>query len=511
MSFLRKIVTPVAFLAGLMLFATSLPAGTLSVAGADDSAVLEHTDLDPLELGGSVFHDGEYVGTSRGGFPGALAYHDADGDLAQAAADPCLTKSGYCRLYKVRVLEVGTLRVAIESSKRGDCFALELRGPDHKRAPDPNGGIPYVCPPLSLQAHNIEMSVPVPTEKLGVWEIRVLGPEVDDWAYRVRAALEGAPPGEPDLLTPNLTPWVPSEFGFVAPASPTPGTALDNHNPPGPPGTSCHPEQESKESEHTKCLRFSAGIYNNGDGPLYLQFRDRDGDPNKPWAYQHVYYSDSTPGEYKNEDGTEHDYLEIDAGGAEWHEDHGHRHFEDMVLYQLFSVSDDPVPPPYQQGKALTEVGVGDKHGYCTVSQRIERWSGFAQDNQFASFPGWADVCDKAMTLERGWGDLYRWQRPGQYVAYDEVADADGTMRAGFYVVRVTVDPKDLLLETKESDNRAYAYIRVVDGLVPDTDRVIVCEQGYGKSPWDPSKTVVEETFSWAKRLKDPEFQPEAC
>ncbi|MDP8972848.1 MAG: hypothetical protein M3N45_06635 [Actinomycetota bacterium] len=500
MSFFRKIVTPVALLAGLMLVATLIPGGTLNAAGAEDSAVLTHTDLDPLELGGSVFDKGEYVVASRGGFPGAFAYYAAPHE-DQAAADPCLTKSGYCRLYKVDVNEVGgTLRVAMESSKRGECFALELRDPDDKRAP--GTGFPYVCPELafSAQAFNIEISVPNATK--GSWEIRVLGPEVDDWAYRVRAALEGAPPGEPDLLTPNLTPWVPSEFGFVAPASPTPGTALDHRNPPGPPGTRCHPEQEL-EVQHNQCLRFSAGLYNNGDGPLYLKFSETD-------AYQHVYYSDGSPGQYHDNE-TQHNYLEVEAGPAEWHDDHGHRHFKDMVLYQLFSVSDDPVSPPYQQGKALTEVGVGNKHGYCTFSQRIERWSDFAQDHQFASFPSWEDACDKAMTLERGWGDLYRWQRPGQYVAYDGVADPDGTMRAGFYVVRVTVDPKDLLLETKESDNRAYAYIRVLDGLLPDSDRIIVCEQGYGKSPWDPSKTVVEDTFLWAKQLKDPAFQPEAC
>lgn len=503
MSSLRKIVTPVAFLAGFMLVATSLPGGTLSVAEAEDSAFVNSRYLGQLQLGGSVFGDGEYVFASRGGFPGAFAYHEAPAD-AQGSADPCVTKSGYCRLYKVGVGEVGTLRVAMESSKRGECFALELRDPDGLRAPGP--GFPHVCPQLagSPQAFNIEIAVSVPNDKVGDWEIRVLGPEVDDWAYRVRAVLEGAPPGEPDLLTPNLTPWVPSEFGFVAPASPNPGTAWDHQNPPGTPGTSCHPEQES---EHSKCLRFSAGLYNNGDGPLYLQFIDSE---TKTTAYQHVYYSDDTPGEYHDNE-KNHDYLEVEAGSAEWHEDHGHRHFKDMVLYQLFSVSDDPVSVPYQQGKALTEVGVGNKHGYCTFSQRIERWSEFGQDKQFASSPPWWDACDKAMTLERGWGDLYRWQRPGQYVAYNGVADPDGTMRAGFYVVRVTVDPKDLLLETKESDNRAYAYIRVVDGLLPDSDRVIVCEQGYGKSPWDPSKTVVEGTFSWAARLKDPAFQPEPC
>jgi hypothetical protein len=226
-----------------------------------------------------------------------------------------------------------------------------------------------------------------------------------------------------------------------------------------------------------------------------------------------VFYSRGTPGQYGGEDPSPR-YLEIEAGEGEWHEAHQHRHFQDMVLYQLFEVSDAVPGPPYGPKKVLTEVGEGIKHGYCTFSQRMERWSEFDQDGQLASFPPFVfddKNCEEAMTLERGWGDLYRWQRPDQYVPYDGVADPDGTMRAGFYVVRVTVDPQDRLLETRESDNTGYAYIRVVDGLLPNSDTVAVCELGYGKNPWDPSKKVVADAFSWATQLTIPSALPEGC
>ncbi len=53
-----------------------------------------------------------------------------------------------------------------------------------------------------------------------------------------------------------------------------------------------------------------------------------------------------------------------------------------------------------------------------------------------------------------GWGDVYRWQRPGQYVEFKGNGD-------GLYVVRSAADIKNRVLETDETDNAAYAYIQV--------------------------------------------------
>lgn len=507
---LAGVLARVGRVTALVLLAASVSSGAIIPVGADDSPVHQESSLGELNIGDAFFGEAEYVPASRGGLPAAFAYHEAATPEAQDAEDPCVTKSLYCRLYTVNVADSsGTLRIAMESSKRGECFALEVRDPDGVR--QPHGGFSFVCPEvakvfLNAQSYNIEKFVP--NAQPGKWQIRVLGIEVEDWAYRVRAALEGAPSPEPELLTPNLTPWLPSEFGFVAPANPEAGTAPDYLNPPGVPGVSCHADDGHSGPDAVKpakCLRFSTGVYNNGDGPLYLQFGTEDNS-----ATQRVFYSRGTPGQY----GAESTYLERDAGTAEWHEAHQHRHFQDMVMYQLFEVTDSLPSHPSPPKKVLTEVGKGNKYGYCTFSQRMERWSQFSQDGQYASFPLFAfgaSPCDEAMTLERGWGDLYRWQRPDQYVPYDGVADADGTMRAGFYVVRVTVDPEDRLLETKESDNTGYAYIRVVDGLLPDSDTVTVCELGYGKSPWDASKRVVPDAFSWATQLTVPAVQPGAC
>lgn len=454
-----------------------------------------------LGIGDSHFWDGEYVPRSRGGFAAAVAYFFAP-EASQAAADPCLTGSTYCRLYKLEVTEQGgRLRIALDASKRGECFALEVRDPDGGRASSSrfHPGFPFVCPEEvgGVQAYNLEIAVP--NAARGKWQVRALGVEVEDWAFRMRATLEVLPTPGPDLLEPNLVPWLPWEFGFIAPASQNPGSEIDRRNPPGEPGVSCH----SQEAPASKCLRFSSGVYNVGDGPLFMVFREDE-------AFQHVYYADSTPGDYTDNE-AEGNYRELPAGPAEFHPAHRHRHFPE-VFFELFAVSDDsPGPPPYKQGARLTRFGAGAKHGWCSSSQQFEDWFGFEQDDQYASFGKVEEICDKWLTLERGWGHVPRWQRTGQYVPYDEVADPDGTMRAGLYIVRVTVDPEDRLAET-ENDNVGYAYIRVIDGDSPDSDRVVICERGFGKSPWDPSKEIVgSDPFLWAKLLQDPSFTPESC
>jgi hypothetical protein len=446
-------------------------------------------DLSPGEV---RFWDGEYVAESRGGLPAFEEYFFASPE-AQPELDPCVTGLAFCRRYTFGIATGGaTLRVALDSSRRGECFALELRDPGGRRVSaffDP--GFPFVCPEEigSPQMYTLEFAVPEAVA--GTWELRVIGAEVTDWAYRLRAVLERPARRRHDFLRPNLIPWLPSEFGFVAPSGANPGTEIDRRNLPGTPGISCHAE----EAPDVHCLRFSSGISNVGDGPLFLAFRDDE-------AIQHIYRADGTP-EFYGDNETDGAYLERAAGRAEFHPAHAHRHFQDMVLYELFAVS----------RRRLTPLGNGHKHGWCAFSQRHERWFDTRQDGQFASFPGGEQDrdCDTAFTLERGWGDQYRWQRPGQYVPYDQAADNDGTMRAGAYVVRVTVDPEKKLKETRENDNVGYALIRVIDGATPHSDRVVVCETGLGASPWDRRKTVVADAFLWAERLRNPNFSPERC
>ena len=390
------------------------------------------------------------------------------------------------------------LRVSVDLSNRDDCVRFVLVDPKGTVYQGSAVDYPRVCPngapdgtndPPTGQAFDIEQTV----EKApaGRWTLNLLGFDIRDLSFRARILLESPRKVKRNAaLSPDLVPWLPWEFGFAAPGSSNPGTANDRDNGAGDPTVSCHPIEEASDS---KCLRFSAGMYNVGEGPMYIEFRN-------DLAFQHVYLADGTVETYADNE-TRGRFVETSAGTGEWHPFHDHRHLSDFVQYELFSV-DGP--------GQLARIGEGSKHGYCTFSQQIGHWSSSAQDPQYASFPPGV-FCDDAMTLERGWGDIYRWQRPGQYLPYDEVADPDGSMTAGNYLVRLTVDPVDHIVETNETNNVGYTLINVVDDGGLGEDEVIVCEQGLGNDPWDASAAPQPDRFAWAKLLKDPAYVAPTC
>jgi hypothetical protein len=440
--------------------ASSAPSSSASPARPSSSAsatvaVIAH-DLGALAIGGRV--DGP-VETLAGPGPMELAY-------------------------EVEVSEpTGRLRATLDLSNRDDCLTLELLDPSGVSVQAGPGDYPVVCPhgDRSGQVFGIELGVL--DAAVGRWRVRVRAEDVRDLRLRLRATLESPPAvGTGQALAPDLVPWLPWEFGFAAPDNAAPGTARDRDNGPGDPTVSCHPDEEP---EATHCLRFSAGVYNVGDGPLSIVF---EGDA----AVQHVYLADATPLDHTDNEraGAYEDHL---AGRGEWHEFHQHRHLASFVRYELFQ--DDGGTTK------LIPLGEGGKHGYCTFSQQVHDWSSTAQDPQHASFPD-GPFCDAAMTLERGWGDLYRWQRPGQYLSFADVAEPDGSMRAGRYLVRMTVDPDDHVVETDETNNVGDVVIDVIDGGGPGEDTVVVCEQGLGAGP---GGTPVEPRDAWSRPDPGPE------
>ena len=60
--------------------------------------------------------------------------------------------------------------------------------------------------------------------------------------------------------------------------------------------------------DDTRCLRFSAGVYNVGDGPMHVAFLD-------DVAIQHVYRRDDTPLDHTDNEGRG-DFEEKLAGRA---------------------------------------------------------------------------------------------------------------------------------------------------------------------------------------------------
>ena len=449
-----------------LVFACSPALPSTSAPGAStaspSSATIGDQPLGSLGIGGRLDADAAFI-DGAGSF--AYAFDVADGD--------------------------GQLRVSLDLSNRDDCVVMQLHDPAGRPVSAAGPDRPVVCPPEGGgQVFDIEQGVPAAAT--GPWRVTIDLSDARSLSFRLRVTSSPAPtPASDGQLLPDLVPWLPWEFGFVTPISGSPGTAHDRDNGPGDPALSCHPIEEPDDE---RCLRFSAGVYNAGDGPMSITFRD-------DIAYQHVYSADETPLTYEDDE-ERGAYTETEAGTGEWHPSHEHRHLSEFVLYELFEVTD--------AAGTLAPIGTGGKHGYCTFSQQIMDWDSIQQDPQYASFPSGA-FCDDAMTLERGWGDLYRWQRPGQYVAYDPVEESDGSMRAGSYLVRFTVDPVDHIVEKDETNNIGYARIDVVDHGAADQDEVIVCEQGMGQDPWDPAHEVVRDRFLWARLAADPGYVAPSC
>jgi len=164
------------------------------------------------------------------------------------------------------------------------------------------------------------------------------------------------------------------------------------------------------------------------------------------------------------------------AGTYSFHKTHAHFHDDHILSYDLFHADAD--------GRVGARAGAGTKSGFCPADQLFGDWEAFDQDP--AGYFGEGDSVsggncysptDGFIGLTRGWGDVYRWQRPGQYVEFGDNGD-------GFYVLRSTVDIENQILETRDDDNTSYAWILVTG------EHITTLERGRGSGPDDAHKVV---------------------
>ena len=400
----------------------------------------------PLHVGDSVFWDGTTVD---------------DGDVPDA--------------YTLPIAAGGDrLRVAIDTPSREDSFQLDVIAPDgNVRASNSNSN-----------QFNEEAFVKQPEP--GTWTVRVAPKGATKAFFRLRAKLEGPAPQRSGALLPNLKTVPPYELGFVAPANPANGLyPPDTVNPPadvaGVHPISCTADEMAPTAaggfDAHRCLRLTSGPINVGAGPYDMRFKfagdvagGRGDVAPDHGTIQHgpieqaVHYADG--------------HVEMrPAGSYSFHVTHGHFHDDNVLTYELFRVAD-------RRTGRLEPAGDGTKSGFCPADQLFGEWAAFAQDKSgtfgegdSASGGNCFSPTDGFIGLTAGWGDVYRWQRPGQYVEFGSNGD-------GLYVVRATVDRSNHVLETNDSDNSAYALVRIVG------ERVDPVERGQGTSPWDPDKVV---------------------
>src|SRR4051794_30458160 len=398
-------------------------------------------------MGQPAFWAGASVTTAQTSLPGAEA---------------CQVEQ--CYSYALHVPAGGwRLRVAIDTPDRANEFELDLLDPH---------GVQQASASNTAQTQ-FDMEVYALHPVAGTWTVRVVPQQVQDATFRLRAKLERAPVryAHKTMLLPNLQVTPPYEFTFVAPANPANAAAPDAANPPlsvaGVAPLSCTPDETvgvgptptPSDYHVTRCLRFTTGPRNAGPGPFEIDYDPASaglGVQTPGPAYQRVYYSDGTS------------FLRP-AGQFQFHAVHGHYHYLGFLKFELYHVG---------AAHKLTPAGSGNKIGLCPANELFSDWHTFNQQNAttFTANCGYSPG-EATLGLNPGWGDVYRWQRPGQYVDFS--GDGDG-----YYLLQVTVNASHLVVTVPNDQNVGYAYIHVVG------DRVSIIERGQGKSPWDPTKKV---------------------
>ncbi|MCU1601973.1 MAG: hypothetical protein JWO22_2682 [Frankiales bacterium] len=416
-------------------------ADTLSHWGATtQSATPEGRLVGLLKTGDAAFWTGGYV---------------ADHVLTSQVPTSVACQLTHCFTWKITLTTVPTrFRVGLDTPSRESSFTLELI----------DSGGTTVASATNSNTFNKELFVSKPAK--GTYTVRVVPRDAAYARFRLRAKAEGPLPTykKKTELLPNLQATPPYEFGFVAPADPANAAyPPDTVNPPldvlGYHPLSCAAD-ETAQDKVTRCLRFTTGPRNNGVGPMDLGYFPAEhglGITEEGPVTQYVHWSDGTT-------------TQRPAGTFLFHKTHAHYHYQDILNYRLFHV----LP-----GHVLTPAGKGTKSGFSPADQLFADWFTFTQEQgQYVEgVSSSRSIGASTFGLSTGWGDVYRWQRPGQYVDFG--GDGDG-----LYLLRSTVDINNHVLETNEHDNTAYAYLQITG------DSVRIIERGQGMSPWDKGKKV---------------------
>lgn len=214
---------------------------------------------------------------------------------------------------------------------------------------------------------------------------------------------------------------------------------------PGGPVRGCDPDRTLTE-QLVRCLRFSNGIGNVGEGPLEMRLEEEEGA--KALArqggrfVQRVYLDDGT-------------FRDVPSGTAEFHPAHGHFHYSGAATFRLHAYD----LAAGARGEVLKE---GRKTGFCfgdlsLVLPGLARTEEPRFDASGCLDPYTHGVWVTGLTPN--WYDRYH------YSWFDQFVDVGG-LEDGVYELVSVANADGSILETTTADNEASAVFRLAGDKV---------------------------------------------
>jgi hypothetical protein len=280
----------------------------------------------------------------------------------------------------------------------------------------------------ALDVDSNGQSVLLPQPHNGVYRVTVVPFMTNfdkvDQAYKGEARAWFDPTqraGAKKQLLPRIETVAPSNF-HIGDVPALPSNPLGwRYTSPGTFSNSCYTD-ETAQFGSQRCLRFDNTIRNTGEGPLVMRFAwSADTVANHCAMQQEILSSDAT-------------VTDRDAGPCVFHAQHAHFHYQNMGIYQLYGVGGDGLPGP-------KPVATSRKVGFCTIDVEYFTFGATPPGGPRAySFPScnipnaFSSKSDgpygpasppEYMGISPGWGDIYTWDLPNQYI--DVTAVPDGT------------------------------------------------------------------------------------
>ena len=262
----------------------------------------------------------------------------------------------------------------------------------------------------------------------GRYEVRVIAVGSTSTTYEGLLQLEGRKKGAGALL-PDLSPKKPTDLRVVAPMQEAEREAVPYRDAQH---FSCY-VSENEETGAERCLRFTSVVKNVGIGSLHMRLGEQDNT-----VFQSIFRADGSKRTRR-------------AGTYELHAGHEHFHLVDFTLFSLQQV--DP-----QSGAPLSDQVRGThKTGFCLIDGLLLAWGRRDTGARTYAWPCTGRTEDKSesMGLSAGWGDVYIWSLPDQYVDLTNAED-------GVYRLTTTLDPSGRWREADDQNNTKTIYLRII-------------------------------------------------